>query len=66
MSDMGDVRKLVNKLYTALNVDEHQVHKERELLSSIEDIKTKLAPLEKVRAFIHFFGTNYRFNYHYF
>ncbi|XP_066960878.1 calcium uniporter protein, mitochondrial isoform X2 [Macrobrachium rosenbergii] len=49
LSDMGDVRHLVNKLYMALNVDQHQVMKEREILAQIEEIKTQLAPLEKKR-----------------
>ncbi|KAK7076035.1 hypothetical protein SK128_009427, partial [Halocaridina rubra] len=49
LSDMGDVRHLVNKLYMALNVDQHQVMKERDILAQIEDIKSQLAPLEKKR-----------------
>ncbi|XP_053643833.1 calcium uniporter protein, mitochondrial isoform X2 [Cherax quadricarinatus] len=49
LSDMGDVRQLVNKLYMALNVDQHQVMKERDILAQIEDLKSKLAPLEKQR-----------------
>lgn len=46
---MGDVRHLVNKLYMALNVDQHQVMKERDILAQIEDLKSQLAPLEKVQ-----------------
>ena len=46
--DLGDVRQLVNKLYSALNIDQHQVVKEREILEQIEDIKSQLGPLEKV------------------
>ncbi|XP_068239010.1 calcium uniporter protein, mitochondrial-like isoform X2 [Palaemon carinicauda] len=49
LSNMGDVRHLVNKLYMALNIDQHQVMKEREILAQIEEIKTQLAPLEKKR-----------------
>ncbi|KAK8396976.1 hypothetical protein O3P69_005164 [Scylla paramamosain] len=49
LSDMGDVRQLVNKLYMALNVDQHQIMKERDILAQIEDLKTQLAPLEKKR-----------------
>lgn len=49
LSDMGDVRHLVNKLYMALNVDQHQVMKERDILAQIEDLKSQLAPLEKVQ-----------------
>lgn len=49
LSDMGDVRQLVNKLYMALNVDQHQIMKERDILAQIEDLKSQLAPLEKKR-----------------
>lgn len=49
LSDMGDVRQLVNKLYMAMNVDQHQVMKERDILAQIEDLKSQLAPLEKVQ-----------------
>ena len=48
LSDMGDVRQLVNKLYMALNVDQHQIMKERDILAQIEDLKNQLAPLERV------------------
>lgn len=49
---MGDVRQLVNKLYMALNVDQHQVMKERDIVAQIEDLKSQLAPLEKVKLYI--------------
>ncbi|XP_076041865.1 mitochondrial calcium uniporter isoform X2 [Oratosquilla oratoria] len=49
LSDLGDVRQLVHKLYRALNVDEHQVMKEREILAQLEDLKSQLGPLEKKR-----------------
>lgn len=48
LKDMGDVRQLVNKLYQALHVDQHQVMKERDIVAQIEDLKSQLAPLEKV------------------
>lgn len=51
ISDMGDVRQLVNKLYMALNIDQHQVMKERDIVAQIEELKAQLAPLEKVRNF---------------
>ncbi|CAL4089433.1 unnamed protein product, partial [Meganyctiphanes norvegica] len=49
LADMGDVRQLVNKLYTAMNVDQHQVLKERELLAHLEELRSQLEPLEKKR-----------------
>ena len=48
MSDLDDVRQLVNKLYAALNIGEHQLAKEREIIQEIEDIRHQLIPLEKV------------------
>jgi uncharacterized protein YsxB (DUF464 family) len=45
---LSDVRNLVNQLYEALNVEEHQLHKERELFVQLEELKDQLQPLEKV------------------
>ncbi|XP_050542230.1 calcium uniporter protein, mitochondrial [Daktulosphaira vitifoliae] len=49
MERLSGVRTLVSQLYESLNVEEHQIKKERELLSKLEDIKLKLEPLEKKR-----------------
>ncbi|XP_048484981.1 calcium uniporter protein, mitochondrial isoform X1 [Plutella xylostella] len=46
---LSDVRNLVNQLYEALNVREHQVKKERELRAQLEKITTELEPLEQKR-----------------
>ncbi|XP_065334289.1 calcium uniporter protein, mitochondrial isoform X1 [Cloeon dipterum] len=46
---LSDVRNLVNQLYEALNVGEHQLSKERELFSKLEMLKEKIAPLEAKR-----------------
>lgn len=35
-------------MYEALNVEEHQLHKERELCSQLEELKMELEPLEQV------------------
>lgn len=48
MERLSGVRTLVSQLYESLNVEEHQLKKERDLLSKLEDLKTKLEPLEKV------------------
>lgn len=45
---LSDVRNLVNQLYEALNVREHQIRKERELRSQLEKITAELQPLEEV------------------
>jgi len=39
---------LVNQLYEALNVEEHQLNKERELCGQLEELKVELEPLEQV------------------
>jgi hypothetical protein len=38
----------VNQLYEALNVEEHQLNKERELCGQLEEFKVELEPLEQV------------------
>jgi hypothetical protein len=45
---LSDVRNLVNQLYEALNVEEHQLNKERELYGQLEELKVELEPLEQV------------------
>ena len=45
---LSDVRNLVNQLYEALNVEEHQLNKERELCGQLEELKVELEPLEQV------------------
>lgn len=45
---LSDVRNLVNQLYEALNVEQHQLNKERELYGQLEELKVELEPLEQV------------------
>uniref|UniRef100_A0A2S2PEC4 Calcium uniporter protein n=1 Tax=Schizaphis graminum TaxID=13262 RepID=A0A2S2PEC4_SCHGA len=47
MERLSGVRTLVSQLYESLNVEEHQLKKERELLAKMEELKVKLEPLEK-------------------
>ncbi|XP_004931989.1 calcium uniporter protein, mitochondrial [Bombyx mori] len=49
VTQLSDVRNLVNQLYEALNVREHQIRKERELRAQLEKINTELQPLEDKR-----------------
>ncbi|KAG8227644.1 hypothetical protein J437_LFUL008721 [Ladona fulva] len=49
MLRLSNVRNLVNQLYEALNVDEHQIKKERELLAQLESLRIQLEPMEKKR-----------------
>lgn len=46
---LSDVRNLVNQLYEALNVREHQIRKEREIRAQLEKLSTELQPLEEVK-----------------
>lgn len=48
---LNDVKTLVQQLYTALCIEEHQLNKEKELIGRLEELKEQLAPLEKVRSF---------------
>ncbi|XP_058836096.1 calcium uniporter protein, mitochondrial [Topomyia yanbarensis] len=46
LTRLGDVQALVAQLYEALNVSEHQIKKERDLTSKLEELNEKLGPLE--------------------
>lgn len=50
LTRLGDVQALVAQLYEALNVGEHQIRKERELNSKLEELNEKLGPLEVKKA----------------
>ncbi|KAL1490653.1 hypothetical protein ABEB36_013312 [Hypothenemus hampei] len=49
LQDLHDVKNLVNKLYQALNVQEHQTNKEKELVMQMESLKQEIEPLENMR-----------------
>lgn len=46
---LSDVRNLIHKLYTSLNVDRHQVSKEQELKSQLDQLNAELRPMEETR-----------------
>lgn len=46
---LSDVKTLVNQLYEALHVQEHQLSKEMELTTQLEQIQQELMPLEQVK-----------------
>lgn len=46
---LSSVRNLVGQLYGAMNVDEHQLRLEREMMSELEKLQNELAPLEDKR-----------------
>ncbi|CAG0921680.1 unnamed protein product [Notodromas monacha] len=47
MSTLSDVRNLVAQLYEGLQVEQHQLLKERTLLTRLETLKKDLEPMEK-------------------
>ena len=44
----SEVKTLTAKLYSQLNVEEHQLRKEAELLKQLEEYNVQIAPLMKV------------------
>ncbi|CAL8114032.1 unnamed protein product [Orchesella dallaii] len=50
---LSSVRNLVGQLYGALNVDEHQLRQEREMLTELEKLQNELGPLEDKRELIN-------------
>ncbi|XP_068951191.1 calcium uniporter regulatory subunit MCUb, mitochondrial isoform X2 [Petaurus breviceps papuanus] len=50
MTNIDDIKSLVQRLFTALHMDEHQVKKERSLLEKIEELREQLQPLEEMKA----------------
>ncbi|KAJ8951785.1 hypothetical protein NQ318_019758 [Aromia moschata] len=46
---LNDVKTLVNQLYEALHVQEHQLTKEKELTAQLEMIQQELLPLEETK-----------------
>jgi len=47
LKKISDVKHLVSQLYEALNIEEHQLAKEKELLQELEVLKADLRPLEE-------------------
>jgi len=50
MERLSDVQNLVMQLYEALHVNEHQLKKERQLLTQLEQLHTQLLPLEEKKS----------------
>ncbi|XP_031618592.1 calcium uniporter protein, mitochondrial isoform X2 [Contarinia nasturtii] len=49
MGKINDVRSLVAQLYETLHVGEHQIKKERDMYTRLEEINTELLPLEQLK-----------------
>uniref|UniRef100_UPI00398F75D4 calcium uniporter protein, mitochondrial isoform X2 n=1 Tax=Pristiophorus japonicus TaxID=55135 RepID=UPI00398F75D4 len=48
-ASMNDIKMLVQQLFTTLRIEEHQLQKERELKTRVEELSAQLEPLEKVK-----------------
>ncbi|XP_057660971.1 calcium uniporter protein, mitochondrial isoform X1 [Diorhabda carinulata] len=46
---LNDIKNLVSQLYEAMHVEEHQISKEKELVTQLETIKKELLPLEQLK-----------------
>ncbi|XP_058841158.1 calcium uniporter protein, mitochondrial-like isoform X1 [Acipenser ruthenus] len=46
---LGDVKMLVQQLYTTLRIEEHQLHKERQLIGRLENLNSQILPFEKLK-----------------
>ncbi|KAK6482182.1 calcium uniporter protein [Huso huso] len=46
---LGDVKILVQQLYTTLRIEEHQLHKERQLIGRLENLNSQILPFEKLK-----------------
>ncbi|ELT99754.1 hypothetical protein CAPTEDRAFT_226862 [Capitella teleta] len=49
VTQLDDVKSAVAQIYSALNVEQHQLEQERKLRASLEQLQTQLQPLEKVK-----------------
>lgn len=47
-TEMEDVKSLVQRLFTALHLEDHQIKRERELLLKLDHLKEQLIPFEQV------------------
>ncbi|MGH0120859.1 UNVERIFIED_CONTAM: hypothetical protein FKN15_024340 [Acipenser sinensis] len=46
---LSDVKMLVQQLYTTLRIEEHQLHKERQLIGRLENLNSQILPFEKLK-----------------
>ena len=45
---LSEVKNLTAKLYSQLNVEEHQLKRERDIIQRLEEYKRQIAPMELV------------------
>ena len=54
--DVSDVKNLISQLYTDLNIEHHQLERERDLKAKLEQLQLELQPLEEVSYLIAITG----------
>lgn len=47
IKELSDAKNLIAHLYSTMNVEQHQIEKEKELLQKLENLKLELLPMEK-------------------
>lgn len=48
VQNYGEVKSMIASLHATLNVDEHQMKLEKELIEKLEELRLKIRPLEEV------------------
>ena len=48
VTELSEVKNKIAELFSTLNIEQYQVEREQELLAKLENLKTKIEPLEKV------------------
>ncbi|KAK3089077.1 hypothetical protein FSP39_000592 [Pinctada imbricata] len=49
VKDVSEVKSLIGKLYSTLNVEEYQIQEEKKLLAQLEELQLQIAPMEKMK-----------------
>nr|XP_022315335.1 calcium uniporter protein, mitochondrial-like [Crassostrea virginica] len=47
IQELSNAKNLIAHLYSTMNVEQHQIEQEKELLQKLEHLKTELAPMEE-------------------
>ena len=51
---LSEVKNLTARLYSQLNVEEHQLRRERDTIQRLEEYKRQIAPMELVTWLLHY------------
>uniref|UniRef100_A0A8C4X181 Calcium uniporter protein n=1 Tax=Eptatretus burgeri TaxID=7764 RepID=A0A8C4X181_EPTBU len=49
VENLNEVKVMVQQLYSSMCIEEFQVHKERQMLTRLQDLQAQLEPLEKIK-----------------